>query len=50
MDGGKIEGLKVNNGKSMTWLRFTAGDTEVGYLFDGTKLAGLVSDGFISQL
>jgi hypothetical protein len=49
VDGGKVEALKINAGKSMTWLKFYSGDTEVGYLFDGTKLAGMVSDGFISQ-
>jgi hypothetical protein len=49
VDGGKIEALKINAGKSLTWLKFYAGDTEVGYLFDGTKLSGMVSDGFISQ-
>jgi hypothetical protein len=50
-DGGQVEALKVSaGGASYLWLKGYAGDTEVGYLFSGTKLSGIVSDGFISQL
>ncbi len=30
-----------------TWLKFYAGDTEVGYMFDGGALKYIVSDGWI---
>ncbi len=32
---------------SYTWLKFYAGDTEVGYMFDGGAMKYLVSDGWI---
>lgn len=48
VDGGEVEVLKVQSGgSSLTWLRFYAGDTEVGYLFDKGAMTHLVSDGWI---
>ena len=35
------------NGSNLTWLKFYAGDTEVGYMFEGGALKYLVSDGSI---
>jgi hypothetical protein len=32
---------------SYTWVKFHAGDTEVGYMFDGGALKYIVSDGWI---
>lgn len=37
----------IANGSSLTWLKFYAGDTEVGYMFEGGSLKYLVSDGWI---
>jgi hypothetical protein len=51
IDGGRVEALKVAaGGASYLWLRHYSGDTEVGYLFQGTKLAGIVNDGEITRL
>lgn len=45
IDGGEVNVYSVvGAGKSLQWLRFWCGDTEVGYLFDGSKLVAIVGD------
>lgn len=51
VDEGRVEVLDVKGaGAGLTWIRFTAGDTEVGYLFDGKSLNAIVSDGWINRV
>jgi hypothetical protein len=51
IDGGEVEVYRVaGGGKSLQWLRFWCGDTEVGYLFDGTQLVAIVGDQQINPL
>lgn len=42
----QVQQLQAGNA-SYTWLKFYAGDTEVGYMFDGGALKYIVSDGWI---
>ncbi|PKN54074.1 MAG: hypothetical protein CVU56_28515 [Deltaproteobacteria bacterium HGW-Deltaproteobacteria-14] len=52
VDEGRIEVRGVSpasGGASLTWIRFHAGDTEVGYMFDKATLKAIVSDGWIER-
>lgn len=50
VDEGALTVLSVQKagGAHLTWLRFYAGDTEVGYIFNGATMTHMVSDGSIS--
>lgn len=50
VDQGTVWVFKVQRpGGALTWVRFYAGDTEVGGLFEGGALAAIVSDGAITS-
>ena len=47
IDEGKVDVYSIRNpagGAVDTWLRFTCGDTEVGYIFTGNTLKAIVGD------
>lgn len=47
IDEGMVEVYSIRNpagGAVDTWLRFTCGDTEVGYIFTGNTLKAIVGD------
>ncbi len=47
IDEGTVEVYSIRNpagGAVDTWLRFTCGDTEVGYIFTGNTLKAIVGD------
>lgn len=49
VDEGRVEVLTIQGGgASYKWLSFYAGDTEVGYIFAGSALKAIVSDGEIN--
>jgi hypothetical protein len=51
VDGGKVDLKSVKmGGATLKWLSFSAGDTEVGYMFEGSALKAIVSDGFINKV
>lgn len=52
VDQGEVTLLSITDaatGATQQWLRFYAGDTEVGYIFSGTALRAIVSDGSIMK-
>ena len=52
VDEGQVTLLSITDaatGATQKWLRFYAGDTEVGYIFAGSALRAIVSDGSIME-
>ena len=51
IDMGEVEVLQISDrssGASREWLRFYCGDTEVGFIYNGTTLEAIVGDGDIN--